>query len=173
ASLRDLTSLRRDNLLRHWLRQCGAPMPSTRKLAAIVKDMLGAAVELQPCVQWGAWQVRRHGGLLYCLHDLPTPPSEVLTWLPPAALRLPAGAGVLRMVPAPAAQRGLDPRRLGAQLQVMFRRPHQPWPVPVDMTVARLKKLLQARGVLPWWRGHVPLLVCAGQVVAVGDLWVA
>lgn len=183
AALRQLTPSRRDNLLRHWLRQSGAQMPSTRKLAAIVQDMLGAADERLPCVQWGVWEVRRHRDLLYCMHGM-APPLSALEWqLPappdgsewqlPAPLPLSGGVDELRMTAAAAGVRGLDPARLGTTLRVIFRQPHQPLPRGVDLSVAHLKKILQSRGVLPWWRGHVPLLVYGDRVVAVGDLWVA
>jgi tRNA(Ile)-lysidine synthase len=36
-----------------------------------------------------------------------------------------------------------------------------------------LKKLFQEHGVVPWMRARVPLLYSRGELVAVGDLWVA
>ena len=36
----------------------------------------------------------------------------------------------------------------------------------------RLKSLFREAGVLPWMRDRVPLIYAAGDLVAVGDLWV-
>ena len=34
-----------------------------------------------------------------------------------------------------------------------------------------LKDLLQARGLAPWERANVPLIMHAGRIIAVADLW--
>ena len=36
-----------------------------------------------------------------------------------------------------------------------------------------LKYLFQKHAVLPWMRGHIPLIYVGGELMAVGDLWLA
>jgi len=171
AALASLEVARRRNLLRYWLRVRGARLPSTRKLLALEHDMLAAQEDRLPCVRWDDFEVRRHRGLLYgarqlpAMAGLPTP----LVWPWRSALALPAGLGRLEMRPVHGG--GLAPARLPECLQVAFRSGGGHTAGLVQHR--KLKKLLQEAAVLPWWRDRVPLIYAAGQLVAVGDLWIA
>jgi tRNA(Ile)-lysidine synthase len=45
---------------------------------------------------------------------------------------------------------------------------------PVNQSYTKkLKKLLQEDAVVPWMREQLPLVYAGGQLVAVGDLWLA
>jgi tRNA(Ile)-lysidine synthase len=59
---RGLAPARRRNVLRHWIRQHGMRVPSTRKLATIERDLLIAREDRLPCVEWDDVEVRRHRG---------------------------------------------------------------------------------------------------------------
>lgn len=165
AALASLDVARRRNLLRYWLRVRGARAPSTRKLLALEHDMLLAQEDRLPCVQWDDFEVRRHRGLLYAARQLPAMVGlpAPLSWHWRSALALPAGLGRLEMTPA---QGGLAQARLPECLQVAFRSGG-------EVLHRKLKKLLYEAAVLPWWRDRVPLIHAAGQLVAVGDLWIA
>ena len=170
--LANLAPARRRNVLRHWIRQHGMRVPSTRKLATIERDLLIAREDRLPCVEWDDVEVRRHRGLLYCMRQRPAfEPADPLTWNVSQVLELPAQLGRLR------AQRdalgGLAAARVRGELQVHFRRGGEELQPAGDAHHRKLKKLLQDAGVLPWWRDRVPLIYVGDQLVAVGDLWIA
>ena len=172
TQLAGLAPARRRNVLRHWIRQHGMRVPSTRKLATIERDLLIAREDRLPCVEWDDVEVRRHRGLLYCMRQRPAfEPADPLPWNVSQVLELPAQLGRLR------AQRdaagGLAVARVRGELQVHFRRGGEELQPAGDPHHRKLKKLLQDAGVLPWWRDRVPLIYSAEQLVAVGDLWIA
>jgi tRNA(Ile)-lysidine synthase len=172
TQLAGLAPARRRNVLRHWIRQHGVRVPSTRKLATIERDLLIAREDRLPCVEWDGVQVRRHRGLLYCMRERPPfEPADILTWNVSQVLELPAQLGRLR------AQRdalgGVAAARLPDELQVQFRHGGEELQPAGDVHHRKLKKLLQDARVLPWWRDRVPLIYAADRLVAVGDLWIA
>ena len=172
TQLAGLAPARRRNVLRHWIRQHGMRVPSTRKLATIERDLLIAREDRLPCVEWDDVEVRRHRGLLYCMRQRPEfEPADPLPWNVSQVLELPAQLGRLR------AQRdalgGLAAARVRGALQVQFRRGGEELQPAGAAHHRKLKKLLQDAGVLPWWRERVPLIYAGEQLVAVGDLWIA
>jgi tRNA(Ile)-lysidine synthase len=172
ARLANLAPARRRNVLRHWIRQQGMRVPSTRKLATIERDLLVAREDRLPCVEWDGVQVRRHRGLLYCLRQRPPfEPADTLTWNVSQVLELPAQLGRLRMLRD--ATGGLAAARLPDAVQVHFRTGGEELQPAGDAHHRKLKKLLQDARVLPWWRDRVPLIYVAHSLVAVGDLWIA
>ncbi|HKU15789.1 MAG TPA: tRNA lysidine(34) synthetase TilS [Steroidobacteraceae bacterium] len=170
--LANLAPARRRNVLRHWIRQHGVRVPSTRRLATIERDLLIAREDRLPCVEWDGAQVRRHRGLLYCMRErAPFQSDDTLTWNVAQVLELPAQLGRLRVQTD--ASGGLSAARLPAQLQVHFRHGGEELRPAGDAHHRKLKKLLQDARVLPWWRDRVPLIYAAGRLLAVGDLWIA
>ena len=170
--LASLAPARRRNVLRHWIRQQGMRVPSTRKLATIERDLLIAREDRLPCVEWDGVQVRRHRGLLYCMRQRPSlEPADALTWNVSQVLELPAQLGRLRVQRD--ALGGLAAARLPEALQVHFRQGGEELQPAGDAHHRKLKKLLQDARVLPWWRDRVPLIYAAERLVAVGDLWIA
>ncbi len=172
AGLASLAPARRRNVLRHWIRQHGMRVPSTRKLATIERDLLIAREDRLPCVEWDGVQVRRHRGLLYCMRQQPPiEAADALTWNVSQVLELPAQLGRLRVQLD--ASGGLAAARLPAALQVRFRHGGEELQPAGDAHHRKLKKLLQDARVLPWWRDRLPLIYAADRLVAVGDLWIA
>jgi len=172
AVLTALNPERRRNLLRYWIRRRGARAPSTRKLAGIEHDMLAASVDRVPCAAWDGWEMRRHRGWLYCEKKLPALEAEQpIEWPIHAPLQLPAGLGSLRI--SPGAQGQLSAAKLPATLTVRFRVGGETLQPAGHAIHHKLKKLLQASAILPWWRERLPLIYAGEQLVAVGDLWIA
>lgn len=169
--LRALDPERRRNLLRYWIRRRGARAPSTRKLSAIEHDMLAAGADRIPCMGWDGWEIRRHRELLYCEPRLPEIDlDQRLQWRVAAPLALPSGLGELRL--AGSASGGLSAARIGDTLEVRFRSGGESLQPAGDACHRKLKKLLQAAAILPWWRDRLPLIYAQGQLLAVGDLWI-
>jgi tRNA(Ile)-lysidine synthase len=172
ASLASMSSARRRNLLRYWLRERGARAPSTRKLFALEQDMLNAADDRNPRVTWDGFEVRRYRGLLYAGPSSPRPAVlHHFEWKWRDPLELGNGLGRLRV--APSSTRGLDEARLPAKLRVEFRQGGERLQPSGRAHHHELKKLLQEASVLPWWRKYVPLIWSGDALVAVGDLWIA
>ena len=163
---------RRRNLLRYWIRRRGARAPSTRKLAAMEHDMLAAGEDRVPCVAWDGWELRRHRGWLYCeRHLAPLDTDQAIDWPRQGPLALPAGLGRLRMAAAESGR--LDAAKLPPTLTLRFRTGGETLQPLGHGFHHKLKKLLQAADILPWWRERLPLVYAGKQLVAVGDLWIA
>lgn len=153
-----LSPARRRNLLRGWLRRHGAPVPSHRRLEELLRQALAAAADRQPCLELGAHAVRVWRGRLYLTpHPLPPAPAP-RRWCLTEPLHLPGGSCLQA---TPAVGDGIAAGRLGAPpcVEVRFR----------DSAGAPggLKQRLQRSGLPPWWRGQVPLLFGAGQLLQV------
>lgn len=171
AALRALDPARRRNVLRFWIRRSGARAPSTRKLAAIEHDMLAARADRIPCVDWEDVEVRRHRGLLYCAPKSAASLPEQIEWPPDRPVQLPGNLGRLQLIDT--AAEGIRAAQLSQPLQIRFRAGGESLRPAGDAHHRKLKKLLQSHAVLPWWRDRLPLIYGAGQLVAVGDLWIA
>jgi tRNA(Ile)-lysidine synthase len=168
-----LSSARRRNVLRYWLRARGvARAPSSRKLAALEHDVLAAQRDRVLAVKIDGNEIRRHRDVLYCL----TPPGQIpereLSLGAATECALPAGWGTLALAPVGAeAARALALDRLPDRLGVRFRVGGEHIKVARNRPHRALKKVLQDAGVLPWWRERLPLVYADDRLIAVGDLW--
>lgn len=170
AALLRLTAPRRANLLRYWLRQRRASMPSAAVLARIEADVLHAAPDAQPLVHWGGANLRRYRDALY-LDDVleEGDPSRCLDWSLDQTLCLVGGTlSADRTQGEGVAMRYLTDSRIqvrfrqgGEMLQPSGRREHH-----------TLKHLFQDAGVPPWERERVPLLYLDDTLIAVAGYWV-
>lgn len=170
--LKTLDPARRRNVLRYWIRKTGALAPSTRKLAAIEHDMLAAADDRSPCVEWDETEVRRHRGLLYCGPRQPALSApDSIDWQAGECVELPATLGRLRLIENAAG--GIAAARLAYPLRIRFRSGGESLRPSGDTHHRSLKQLSQSFGILPWWRDRLPLIYSDDRLLAVGDLWVA
>ncbi len=171
SKLRELSSARRRNLLRHWIKGFGLRAPSTRKLLAIEHDMLAAQSDRNPSIEIEGAVLRRHRDLLYCASQLEQMPSaSVLVWDTRESLALPCGLGSLQLLADEGA--GIAREKLPEHLRVAFRTGGESIRISSAQPERPLKKLLQESHVLPWWRARLPLIYAGDALVAVGDLWV-
>jgi len=157
-------------VLRRWLRAAGLPPPDQRALAEFLRQLSAAQAGSGPRLQCGAYTLQRYRDAIYLLPDCAAPARlEAAGLAPGEALALPGAVGRLSLVPA-GNRVGL---RLapGERLAVRWRRGGERCRLPGREGRASLKKLLQERGVPPWWRQRVPLLWLGEELLAVGDLW--
>lgn len=175
AALAKLSSARRRNVLRYWLRTLQLPAPSTRKLHALEHDMLAASPDRNPCTAWKGAEVRRHRGLLYGHTPVPAPPPQwQVAWDFREPLTLPAGLGRISLVPTNTP--GLKRAMLPGSIDVCFSPRDERIRVrahPAATGTRTLQKFLQEKSVLPWWRERLPLLRIQDELLAIGDLWTA
>lgn len=155
--------------LRHWLQAAGLPAPDQASLDEFLRQ-LGAATKLaRPRLQCGAYTLQRHRDAVYLLPELAAAAAREPLPLAPGEVReLPGAAGRLWLAQVPAQGLRLAPTE---RLQVAWRQGPERCRPQGRPGGAGLKKLLQERGVPPWWRDWVPLLYLDGELLAVGDLW--
>jgi len=171
SRLRQLSSARRRQLLRYWIRSRGFRVPSTRQL-----ELLLTQLEIEPrtrraVVRWRGAELRRYRDALVLRAVAARPAAGAVVWDGVQPLLLPSIGRQMRL--APALGQGLARARVdGAVLSVRFRRGGEVCRLPGRSHHHKLKKLLQQAGVPPWERERLPLLYVNDTLAAVGDRWV-
>ncbi|MBS0375148.1 MAG: tRNA lysidine(34) synthetase TilS [Proteobacteria bacterium] len=166
AGLAALPAARRAEVLRYWLRRLGLPPPSTRRLAGLAREVLGAGPDRAPRLAWPGAELRRFHGRLYATAPLPplvlpadpglpSPPGVVpLGGLGRVALRWGRGPAALDVTSTAGLE--LRPRHGGEQLRLERGGPSRP-----------LKDWLREARVPPWTRRRAPLVYERETLVAV------
>ncbi|MEL7449405.1 MAG: tRNA lysidine(34) synthetase TilS [Pseudomonadota bacterium] len=174
-AVRSLPPASARNGLRWWLRQQGFAAPPRARLEALLTDLLPARADAQPCVRWQGCEVRRYQDRLYAMAPLaPSPDGSVSLPFPSttnASLTLPD-----RSVLSVERQRGrgiAEHWLRSHDVRIGWRRGGEKLVLPGRTHTSSLKKVLQARGVLPWMRERVPLVLIDGQVAGVAGVLVA
>jgi tRNA(Ile)-lysidine synthase len=172
--LRQLSDDRLDNLLRYWLKQCGADhYPSDAQLYQLREQMLHARDDAHPLLVLCGLVLERHAGNLVARHDEPLPinlPSEILLhWQGESEIAIPAWQG--RLVFETAVGPGLDraqlfqgplrlrPRGGGERLKLDANRPSR-----------TLKNLFQESDVPARERLWLPLLYLGDELIFAAGL---
>ena len=166
--LLELDLARQKNLLRYWVHQAGLPLPSEIKLRHIISDVLHAAEDKMPCVEWPGAEVRRYDGRLYIMPPLSKfNAAQVIPWddleLP---LSLPDGR---QLAFKPTNQRSaLNTKQLKqGKVSVRFRQGGEVL-LPVGSEHHKsLKQIFQEYRVPPWQRGRTPLIYVGDILAAV------
>lgn len=193
ARLRELSAARQRLVIRHWLLRETGHTPGWRLVQRVQDEVLDAAEDALPQINWQHWQLRRFRDQIYlieALEDVPTPPAEGYIWQAQSDGRFVArvlpGNGSLRLYQvADVSARGQGAMRLPAgDCVIRYRQGGEQCALPGRPT-RPLKKILQESVVPPWVRGRTPLLyidnklawivgvgVCDGfQVVDEGRGW--
>lgn len=172
SGLAALSGVRRDNVLRAWLKQHTRHSPSTAVLARIVRDVLGSRKDAVPCVHWDRFEVRRYRDDVYCLAQRPAVDAgRELNWTLIKPLVLPATGGLLTATSTQGAglRRALIP---AAGVRVAWRRGGERCRPPGRAQHHSLKKLFQEAGIPPWERDRIPLIYLGDELAMVPDLWI-
>ncbi|MDQ1303338.1 MAG: tRNA(Ile)-lysidine synthase [Pseudomonadota bacterium] len=169
---RALDPARQRNLLRSLVRRRGWCMPPEQRLNAGLQQLLDARADRHPVLAWSGYEVRRYRERLYLIEARPVAGlAESHDWSGAGELQLGGPRGQLRLQPATGA--GLAARILGGGMRVAFRSGGEAIRGDGDPHHRTLKYLFQKHAVLPWMRGHIPLIYVGGELMAVGDLWLA
>ncbi|MCP5131377.1 MAG: tRNA lysidine(34) synthetase TilS [Pseudomonadales bacterium] len=155
--------------LRHWLLGAGWPAPDQAALAEFQRQLETGSDGSRSRLQCSAYTLQRYRDAIYLLPDPgPAEASGPMSLAPGETLELPGSAG--RAWLAQVAREGL---RLapGERLRVAWREGGERCRPLGRGGSASLKKVLQERGVPPWWRDRVPLFYLGEELLAVGDLW--
>jgi tRNA(Ile)-lysidine synthase len=156
-----LDKARRARVLRRWIAGLGLPPLPAQAIARIESELLGAASDAQPQVEWSdAWIRRWHSALHAGRRLAPWPDAWGVEWDGSRPLRLPDG-GSLRLHGAHA---------FDQPLQVRARQGGERITLPGRVHSHSLKHVLQACEAPPWERARLPLLFAAdGALLAAGD----
>ncbi|HSC48075.1 MAG TPA: tRNA lysidine(34) synthetase TilS [Gammaproteobacteria bacterium] len=167
-AITELSSARSRNLLRHWLRQRGLPLPPAHKLDEILLQAQ-AGVDRNPCIGWAGAEVRRYRGRLHALEPLPEAPPEF--HLHRGESR-DLGPGLGSLALKPAVGEGIRAELCGPRgLRVVFRSGGEECRPTGYGHQRPLKKWLQELHVVPWLRGRLPLLYAEQELLAVAGLF--
>ncbi len=160
--LKKMTRARRHNLLRHWVEHAQLPPPFQDSLDRLDQEVMGAAQDADPVLNWPGAQIRRYRNYLFVMAPLPDAPlSFSQTWDGCCELVLPQGCGRLRPVSPP--RRAVETVVRMAQSSDRFS--------PFGSSMSRtLKNLFQERGVPTWVRARTPVVEREGRLIWVGGL---
>ncbi|MBL8201925.1 MAG: tRNA lysidine(34) synthetase TilS [Chromatiales bacterium] len=175
AAIRGLGPARQRNLVRVLARDRGWATPPERRLREGLAQLLAAAPGRQPVLAWGGHEIRRfreHLHLLDVAVPAPGAPALPAPWHDGQRLNLGGIRGELDLQRGAGAG-GLDPGVVADGLEVVFRSGGERVRPGSDRHHRTLKYLFQSRGIVPWMRGHVPLVFVCGQLAAVADIWIA
>ncbi|WP_049854465.1 tRNA lysidine(34) synthetase TilS [Dickeya fangzhongdai] len=163
AALTAMSAARRFALLRRWLAEQGARMPSREQLTRLWEEVATSRDDANPCLQLGSWQVRRFRHYLYLLPAMTPVTGYVLPWQPAAApLPLPDNLGQLRV-----STQGTWMRQPRHDEVVTVRFGFQGYVQIVGRAHGRpIKKLWQELDVPPWLRERTPLIFYNDQLIA-------
>jgi len=170
-----LSGSRQRNALRRFLRGANLAIPSERQLKLLLDTMAGAGADAQPLIAWPGVRVRRYRGQLWFFADSADPqphgsdPTDY-RWNPEGPLDMGAVRG--RLIAQACVGEGIAATFGDAELIVRFRQGGESLrPAPAAAS-RHLKNLLQESRIVPWMRGHIPLVYRGDDLLAVGDMWV-
>lgn len=154
APLISKSATRRAAILRRWLAQQGAAMPSRDRLTRIWQEVALARDDATPGVKLGDGEIRRYQGLLWWVQVTPGQREAQIGWEDPfTPLTLPAGLGQLELIPegeirAPQADELVTVRFYApGTLHIVGRAGGR-----------KLKKIWQELRVPPWLRDTTPIV---------------
>ena len=166
----DLPRLR--NLLRYWIRLRGLPLPDSKRLERVINEVLKAADDAQPLVEWTGAEARRYQDRFFVISPLqPEPDIKDLEWFENNDLALPNSLGRLAIIKQDG--QGISVEQWSsAKVTVRFRRGGERCVPDGRGQHHALKKLFQEEGVPPWWRSRWPLIFLDDHLAAVPGLFI-
>lgn len=186
SQLQRLTEPRARNLIRYWLRQQGASLPSEVQLQRVLDEMIPAPVDARPEILWGGQALRRYREVLYCVPLLPPAPQQPLPVTLDTLAALTAFAPTLHITQTPSAHDLAIPGRLTSRsgqgtafsrvalqtgpLTLRFRQGGEQVK-PAGRHTRSLKQWLQDYRVPPWWRDHWPILYINEEIAGLPGLF--
>ena len=159
-ALLKLSSARQKNLIRYWLKQQHAPLPSYQQLQQLINTLQHNASDKQ-ALHYAKTEIHRYRQQLYVFHQLPPRPKAVcLQWQIGTTLSLPYGTlkaslqtGTGLYLPAT------------TSLTIRFRQGGEK--IYTHKQQQTLKNWLQKQAVPPWLRDFIPYVYADDKLLAV------
>ena len=146
-------------------------MPEARTLVALLRDAQFAAGDRVPVTRWPGAAVYRYRGRLFAVSAADTRHAAASASVRPGE-RCALGAGMYLDWKSGTGD-GLIRARLPAQVTVQGRSGGERFHEAGKPHSHPLRKWLQERGVVPWQRATIPLVLVCGRLAAVGHIAVA
>ncbi|MDL0432519.1 tRNA lysidine(34) synthetase TilS [Marinobacter sp. TBZ242] len=157
------------NLIRWWIIRYHHVPPSISDWSRVMADLVNAPEDREPELRGEGYTVRRYRGYLYLVADRPPLPSDNAPLIP--GRELVWGEWRLQLVPAGNSEMPAPAIRISTRVGGERLRPDPKGPSK------SLKNWLQEKGIPPWERARLPLLLEAEngnqEVIGAGDLWLA
>jgi tRNA(Ile)-lysidine synthase len=165
ARLKNLSTPRARNLLRHELRLAGCPAPDTRWIDEALRQLGSERAEAATCVSVGRHQLHAYRGEVHVVEIQPPAPEDPVFWAGERVL--PWAGGVLRFSEVTGA--GLSCALLAAgALRVARRSGGERLQLDSKRPRRALRNLLQEAGIPPWQRERLPFLWCGDALAWIG-----
>ncbi|MFT6791601.1 MAG: tRNA(Ile)-lysidine synthase [Cellvibrionaceae bacterium] len=177
-SLMKMHRARRNNVLRYWCQQQNWPVPEVDQLKQIDHQFFQVnAASAQAVVSWRDMEIRQFNYRIFLMKNLQDFTAlDTITWniQKDSCLALISGDFLQRhdAVGSEENHGMLLSSEIANNLTVAWRRGGERCTPYARQHSQTLKKLLQECQLETWLRGRVPLIYKAGQLVAVGDLWI-
>ncbi|MCI0654106.1 MAG: tRNA lysidine(34) synthetase TilS [Methylococcaceae bacterium] len=170
SKLRELDESRQRSILRHWIRESGYRSPSEVKLQQIITEVITAAPDRFPRIQWDKVEMRRYRDRLYLLDPLAKfDRDRVIPWSVQNPLSIPDLGGMLECCWPEALDRRTELLLKG--VSVRFRKGGESCRLP-GRGSRSLKNIFQELSVPPWERDRIPLIYLDEDLAAIGGLLV-
>lgn len=160
--LSGLTTSRKKNILRVWLKRNTLCVPDTTVFDRLIPEVIEAKEDSNPKLVWGNYYIRRYKQTLYLLEATNEGSLPTISWLNfPHLLMLPHHLGRLKAL---SASQGLVIPK-GSRIDVCFRQGGERfyW----HGQTKALKKLFQQWHIPPWLRNLIPLIYINQELAAV------
>jgi len=173
AALARLPPARARNLLRWTIAEAGLGAPDSARLDEMLRQLVSARVDAAVRIALDGALVMRYRDAIWLVPAQAAPPAGFRArWDGRRAWHLPELGGTLRFKPATGV--GMAARALGGRpVEVRLRAGGERFQPDGRRPRRMLKTLLQESGIPPWERERLPLLYCAGKLVAVPGIGVA
>jgi len=172
SGLLEYVELMQQWIIREWLDQLDARMPSQKVMTAILQDVLRAQPEANPIVQYDGLNIQRYRDALYLTKIRQKPDlKQVLSWLKAHKSLLLSNNGVLIIEDA---EQGISQQAwLQGNIQVKYRQGGEKIALPNRCGHHSLKKLYQEAGIAPWLRDVIPMIYIDGKLAAIAGYWIS
>lgn len=159
--LAELPFSEQKNVFRWWITDHGCTPPGAAKQTQGFADLLADDPRRTPELCGEGYRILRYADWLYLVIDQPEPQARTV-WIPGTVLQwdqfelagFPEGMASEELI--------VTRRQGGERFRPRPGGPSRP-----------LKKWLQEQAVPPWERDRLPLVWYSGELVAIGDLWLA
>lgn len=171
-SIRRLLQLGRErqhNVVRAWLNHLDLPCPSQKTLHHLWQQVIEAAPQATPHLQWPGGEVRRYRDHLFAMTPLAGfDHSCSIQWDWKQTAVIP-GAATIRAESISGMGLSVAALQKG-RVCIRFRQGGERCKLPKRAGEHSLKNLFQELGIVPWSRERIPLIYVGEQLAAIGDL---
>jgi tRNA(Ile)-lysidine synthase len=167
-ALKQLSQSWLNQLVRYWLSELDIQSPSLAVLSQLKPELLDAADDASPILQWQGWQFRRFDQQLFVIPVTPLIDNQILVWSGEPQIPLPENIGCLRFSQS-ANEFGevliLDIK--AGDISIQFGGFSHRFKPKDESHSKPLKQWFKQWKVSPWCRNQVALLLQNNQLLAI------